>query len=471
MTGPTLLWFRRDLRLQDHPALNAALRSGGAVIPVFIRDALTEHLGAAPALRLNDALAQFSRNLEQVGSRLILRSGLAQDVLQKLIQETGAQAVFWTRCYDPAFRKRDSEIKKTLKKQGIKAQSYSGQLLFEPQDIRTGTGTHYRVYTPFWRNVRGRDVGALLPAPKALPAPQDWPRSERLSAWSLGRAMQRGAPILRAHFQAGEDAALTRLEHFSDARLASYAQDRDRPGLDGTSGMSEYLALGEISPHRCWHRGQLELEAGTQGAEKWLKELAWREFAYHLAYHDPHITTRSWKPDWDRFPWQTDPDHPHVLAWKQGRTGVPFVDAALREMYVTGRMHNRGRMIVAAYLTKHLMTHWKIGQDWFADCLIDWDPAANAMGWQWSAGSGPDAAPYFRIFNPDTQLAKFDPAQDYVRKWIAEGQKAPPPTALSYFQAIPRSWGMSPSDLYPQPIVSLAEGRKTALMAYENRGF
>jgi deoxyribodipyrimidine photo-lyase len=210
---------------------------------------------------------------------------------------------------------------------------------------------------------------------------------------------------------------------------------------------------------------------GSAGAETFLKELVWREFAYHLMHHTPHIVTDNWKPDWDKFPWNTDETHPHVAAWKQGRTGIPFVDAAMREMYVTGTMHNRGRMIVASYLTKHLMSHWKIGLNWFADCLIDWDPASNAMGWQWASGSGPDAAPYFRVFNPVTQLQKFDPAGRYARQWIAELHHQPTATALAYFDAIPKHWNLRPNMSYPEPIITPSDGRARALDAYQARDF
>jgi deoxyribodipyrimidine photo-lyase len=240
--------------------------------------------------------------------------------------------------------------------------------------------------------------------------------------------------------------------------------------VDGTSRLSENLTYGEISPATCWHAGWAAIHAGKSDAETFCKELVWREFAYHLAHHTPHIIDRNWKDGWDNFPWNTE-DTPEVLAWKQGRTGIPFVDAAMREMYVTGTMHNRGRMIVASYLTKHLMSHWKIGQAWFEDCLTDWDPASNAMGWQWSAGSGPDATPYFRVFNPVTQLDKFDRSGNYARTWIAEGQGTPSDTALSYFDAIPKRWNMSPQDRYPQPVVDLAHGRERALDAYKNRTF
>ena len=207
------------------------------------------------------------------------------------------------------------------------------------------------------------------------------------------------------------------------------------------------------------------------GAETFLKEIVWREFAYHLMYHTPHILSENWKRDWDAFPWNTDEMHPYVVAWKQGRTGVPFVDAAMRELYVTGRMHNRGRMIVASYLTKHLMCHWKIGQKWFEDCLVDWDPASNAMGWQWSSGSGPDATPYFRVFNAETQLLKFDPKSIYIHRWIAELSASPPSSAENFFKAIPKHWNLSSNMGYGEPIVNMSLGRARALEAYQNRSF
>jgi deoxyribodipyrimidine photo-lyase len=241
---------------------------------------------------------------------------------------------------------------------------------------------------------------------------------------------------------------------------------------DGTSGLSENLTHGEISARVCWHAGLRAMAEGKAGAETFLKEVIWRDFAYHLIYHTPHITSRSWRPEWDGFAWNTDATHPDVQAWMRGRTGLQAIDAAMREMYVTGRMHNRARMLVASYLTKHLLTHWKIGMDWFAECLVDWDPASNAMGWQWSAGSGPDATPYFRVFNPETQAEKFDPLGRYRRAWLAEISSQPPASALSFYEAIPRHWGLSPQDGYPaQPVVDAATGRRRALDAYENRGF
>ena len=466
---PAILWLRRDLRLADHAALTAACDGGRAVIPVFILDDQMQALGAAAKWRLGRGLEVFGARLAGLGSRLILRRGPALEVLQALIAETGAAAVHWTRAYDPAAQARDSAVKSALKAQGIAARSFPGHLLFEPWTVETGSGGHYRVFTPYWKSVRARGVDPLLPAPDRLSAPGSWPASERLEDWHLGAALRRGAAVLEGYCAAGEAAAEARLDRFIAEGIGRYQERRDYPGRDATSGLSDHLTLGEISPHRCWHAGLRARDAGAAGAETFLKELAWREFACHLMYHDPHILTDNWRRDWDGFPWNADAADPRVIAWKQGRTGMPLVDAAMREMYVTGRMHNRGRMIVASYLTKHLLTHWRIGLAWFADCLTDWDPASNAMGWQWSAGCGPDAAPYFRVFNPETQAQKFDPNGGYRRAWIAEGQADPPATALDYFRAIPMRWRLSPEDPYPEPIVRAAEGRQIALDAYRNR--
>ncbi len=464
-----IYWVRRDFRLGDNAALTAACKAG-AVIPVFICDEIVESHGAAPKFRLGEGVRVFARALEAVGSKLILRRGKALDVLRTLVKETGAGSVFWNRLYDPANRARDTDVKAGLKAYGVDAQSFTGHLLFEPWTVETKTGGYYKVFTPMWKMVRGRDVAAPLSAPSSVPVPDVWPATDTLEDWGLGDAMRRGRDILAAHICVGEAAARERLDDFIDGPVAQYQTNRDLPSVDGTSRLSENLTYGEISPALCWHAGWRAIHEGKSDAEVFCKELVWREFAYHLAFHTPHIIDDNWKPGWAAFPWNTQ-DTPEVIAWKQGCTGIPFVDAAMREMYVTGTMHNRGRMIVASYLTKHLMTHWKVGQAWFDDCLTDWDPASNAMGWQWSAGSGPDATPYFRVFNPVTQLDKFDRAGLYARTWIAEGQGDPPDTAQSYFAAIPNSWAMSASDTYPEPVVGLAEGRMRALEAYKNREF
>ncbi len=466
---PIILWFRRDLRLADHAALTAACASGRPVIPVFIHDEVTAALGAAPLFRIGRGVQVFAAALAARGSRLILRRGRAQDVIQKLVADTGAGAVWWSRAYDPAGQARDIAVKAALRDAQVDAQSFTGHLLHEPWTVQTGQGGFYKVFTPFWNAVRGRDLPGLLPAPGRIAGPAVWPASDDLVEWQMAAAMRRGAAVLAPHLQVGEVAARGRLDTFLQTGIADYVTNRNLPGINGTSGLSENLTHGEISPLACWHAGWRAMQEGKAGAETFIKELVWREFAYHLLHHTPHILSANWKPVWDAFPWNTNVLTPEVKAWQQGRTGVPFVDAAMRQMYVTGTMHNRGRMIVASYLTKHLMTDWKIGLNWFADCLIDWDPASNAMGWQWAAGSGPDAAPYFRIFNPVTQLEKFDPAGTYATTWIAEGQRAPPASALSYFEAIPQGWQMTPRARYPAPVVGLADGRDRALQAYSAR--
>jgi deoxyribodipyrimidine photo-lyase len=466
---PVIVWFRRDLRLADHPALTAAVAMGRPVVPLFIHDETVEALGAAPKFRLGLAVDRFAATLAAMGSRLTLRRGRAADVLTSVIAETGAGAVVWSRLYEPDSTARDRPIKAALKDANVEARSFPGHVLFEPWTVETGQGGFYRVYTPFWKAVAPRDPGALLPAPSRLPAPDRWPASDRLADWQMAAAMRRGAAVVVAHQQVGEAAALDRLQGFLSRAVDSYKQDRDFPALPATSGLSENLTYGEISARTIWWAGQDAMARGARGAEHFLKELVWRDFAWHLIHHTPHIASANWRPEWDAFPWSAA-ETPAVAAWKQGRTGVPFVDAGMRQMYVTGTMHNRLRMIVGSYLTKHLMAHWKIGLDWFADCLTDWDPASNAMGWQWVAGSGPDAAPYFRVFNPDTQGDKFDPMAAYRNAWIAEGQARPPATALSWFDAVPRSWNLSPADRYPRnPVVSLEDGRSRALAAYAAR--
>jgi deoxyribodipyrimidine photo-lyase len=460
--APLILWFRRDLRLADHPMLAAAAATGRPLLPVFVLDPETERLGAAVKWRLGLSLADFAARLEGIGSRLILRRGPALEVLRALVAETGAAGVRWTRAYEPAAIMRDSAVKAALKAQGVEAVSHAGHLLFEPHAVETGGGGFYRVYTPFWRAVRDREVALPEPAPRAL-RPAVWPASEVLDDWQLGAAMARGAAVVRPWQRVGEAAAGARLAWFLERGIDSYHVARDMVAEDGTSGLSQNLTLGEIGPRVLWHAGMAAHQAGRAGAETFLKELVWREFAWHLMFHSPHILTGNWRPEWDGFPWRGDNDD--AEAWRRGMTGEPFVDAAMRQMYVTGIMHNRARMIVASYLTKHLLVDWRVGMAWFDACLTDWDPASNAMGWQWVAGSGPDAAPFFRIFNPATQAEKFDPAGIYRRRWLAHLARPPAAEAMSFFAAVPRAWGLDPAAPYPAPRVDLAAGRARALAA------
>ncbi len=468
-SSPLLYWVRRDLRLADNPGLTAAAESGRPVIPIFILDEVIEQHGAAPKWRFGLGVEHFAEGLAGIGSKLILRRGPALEVLRALISETGAGAVHWSRAYDPQAIARDTEVKSSLKDDGIDAVSHAGHLLFEPWTVETKTGGFYKVFTPMWKAVRGRDVSSPNSAVTSLTPPENWPESDAIQDWAMGAAMRRGADIVAKHIRVGEQKAKARLDHFIDEIVADYDTTRDLPAVDGTSRLSENLTYGEIGPRTCWEAGWQALNDGKAGAETFLKELVWREFAYHLVYHTPRITSANWREEWDAFPWNEDDGSDQVKAWKQGRTGVEFVDSAMREMYVTGTMHNRGRMIVASYLTKHLMTHWKVGLDWFEDCLTDWDPASNAMGWQWSAGSGPDATPYFRIFNPDTQIEKFDKSGEYRARFLAETANTPGTPALDYYAAIPESWSLSADDPYPEPVVALDEGRQRALDAYQAR--
>lgn len=460
---PIILWFRRDLRLADHQALSAALALGHPILPVFVLDDHTSSIGAAARWRLGLALESFAARLEALGSRLILRRGPAGPVLEELAAETGAAGLFWSRSYDPETQDRDAAIKSAFRAKGLLAQSHQGFLLHEPWTVTNGAGVFYRVYTPFWNAVRDRPIAAPLAAPQHLPAPAQWPQSDRLEDWALGAAMRRGAAVVAKHQHVGEAAAQARLARFIATKVDAYKARRDYLAEGATSGLSENLTYGEISPRQIWHAGQRARVEGAAGAEHFLKELVWREFAWTLLFHTPHIAHTSWRPEWESFPWRGDT--PDAEAWRRGLTGEPVVDAAMRQLYTTGTMHNRARMIVASYLTKHLLTHWKVGMDWFAETLTDWDPASNAMGWQWVAGSGPDAAPYFRIFNPETQAKTYDPDSLYRRRYVAELSARPGAEALDYFAAVPQSWALSPQTRYPAPLIALDAGRARALDA------
>jgi len=466
--SPVLWWVRRDLRLADNATLAAACAAGRPVIPVYVLDDADRAMGAAPRFRLGLGLEAFAKRLEEKGSRLILRRGDPKDILPTLMAELDATGLYAARACNREEIDRDLQLEDLLKQQGVNCEWHSTRVLFDPWTVATQSGGPFRVYTPFWRAVRTRDVAATLAEPARIPAPEEWPVSDLLTDWALAAGMRRGGTVVARYARVGEGAALDLLDRFIADKSAAYGAERDRPDRDATSGLSAHLAWGELSPVRAWHAGQAAMAQGKPGAETFLKQLIWREFATHLMYHTPHILTANWHTGWDGFPWETE-ESDKVLAWKQGRTGIDFVDAAMRELYVTGTMHNRARMVVASFLCKHLMAHWKIGMNWFADCLVDWDPANNAMGWQWVAGCGPDAAPFFRVFNPERQRETHDPDRAYVSRWLAEGQRDAPRTALDFFDAIPRSWDMTPADLRPQPVVDLKLGRERALAAYKNR--
>lgn len=463
----SIYWVRRDFRLTDNAALLAALKNG-AVVPVFVYDELVDGLGSAPKFRLELALAAFRERLEALGSKLVLRRGAALVVLRSVAEEVGATAVYWNRLYDPANVARDTEVKAALKADGLNAKSFAGSLMFEPWTVETKTGGPYRVYTPFWKAVRGTSVPAPKSVPDELHSPEYWPESENLGSWKMAHGMQRGAEVVRGHVRVGELEAQDRLGTFCDELIGDYKAKRDFLDARATSELSDALSLGEISPAQCWHAARRCMQEGAAGAEHFLKELVWREFAAHLMWHYPRIDRDNWRPEWDGFHWIEDAAHPHFEAWCRGQTGQPLVDAAMRELYVTGKMHNRARMIAASYLTKHLGIHWRLGLRWFEECLVDWDPASNAMGWQWVAGSGPDAAPYFRIYNPQTQTEKFDREGRYLARWLPDALGTSSHTASQFYEAIPVHWGPSLKSDAPRELVSLSEGRAKALAAYDS---
>ncbi len=463
---PSLVWLRRDLRLADNRALTAAVSGGGPVIPVFILDPETEAIGAASRWRLGLALADLAGRLEALGSRLVLRRGPAPQVLTRLAAETGARAAHWTRYYTADAVARDTAAKQALTGAGVAATSHPGHLIREPWEIASKAGGAFKVFTPFWNTLRPLGAPDPLPAPDRLRPPDAWPASDALEDWKLGAAMNRGAAVVARHACVGEAAALDRLDAFLDGPIAAYGTDRNRPDRPGTSRLSENLTWGEISPRTAWHAAERAGEHGAAGAAGFLRELGWREFAWHLIWHDPALPTANWRRAWDAFPWRGD--NPDAERWRRAITGEPMIDAAMRELFVTGTMHNRMRMLVASYLTKHLLTDWRVGLAWFQDCLIDWDPASNALGWQWAAGSGPDAAPYFRVFSPTRQAEQFDPDGAYRHRFLLGfGAGAPHPDAARYFDAVPRRWRLGPADPYPEPVIGLAEGRRRALAAYE----
>lgn len=438
--------------------LAAAAASGRPLIPVFVADGQVTGIGAAARWRWGQGLAAFARALEAAGLRLTLRRGEAGAVLRALLAETGAAGVWWSRLYDPAARARDGALKAALRAEGLEARSFPGHLLAEPWAVQTGAGGFFRVFTPFYAAFLKQGVPPPVPRPARLVPPAFWPASDRLEDWALGAGVNRGAAVLARYAQPGEAAAQARLDRFLAGPVRAYASARDVPGLDATSQLSENLAYGEIGPRRIWSAlDALEAASpGQAGPAAFRRELGWRDFAHHLAFHTPHLLSANWRPGWDAFPWQGD--SPAAEAWRRGQTGIALVDAGMRELYATGRMHNRVRMVAASFLTKHLLTHWRLGLDWFAQTLTDWDPASNALGWQWVAGPGPDAAPFFRIFNPDTQAERFDPEAAYRNRWLAGA-------AGGFYEAIPRAWGLGPGQPRPRPVTTLAQGRARALSA------
>lgn len=463
---PVLLWFRQDLRLSDNPALVAAARKG-PVIPVYILDDEAPgqwKRGGASRWWLHNSLTTLDADLQKLGSKLILRRGPALKVLQSLITETGAQAVHWNRQYEPWAIARDKHVKEHLKAQNLHTESFNASLLREPWEMKTGTGGPYRVFTPFWRAVRA-DMPALdLPqAPRQIPGPAKWPTTEPLASWKLLPTKPDWAAGFGPLWTPGERGARKRLDAFLSKALDGYAGNRDRPDIEATSRLSPHLHFGEISPRQVCKAAmaQAQSQGKESGADKFMSEVGWREFSYHLLYHFPHLPERNYREAFDAFPWNNDDTA--FGKWTRGQTGYPIVDAGMRELWATGYMHSRVRMVAASFLIKHLLIPWQRGEAWFWDTLLDADLANNAASWQWVAGSGADAAPYFRIFNPVMQGEKFDTAGIYVRRWIPELKHCPD-------RFIQRPWEAPDftSLRYPAPIVEHTMARDRALKAFQS---
>lgn len=471
----SIVWFRLDLRLEDNPALHAAVQRGAPVVPVFIWSPEEEGKwapGGASRCWLHQTLTALSERLAKAGSRLVVRMGTrAKDVLEDLLRETSADTVYWNRRYEPAVVKRDTAIKSALTKRGIAVESFNSALLFEPWEIRNKQGAPFQVFTPFWKSCLGAaPPNVPLPTPKRIPAPKVWPASDELKSLALEPAVD-WAKGIRAAWTPGENGAHKQLDRFLQA-IGKYSEDRDRPDREGTSRLSPHLHFGEIGPRQIWHAVREHTALSTikgiaRGEEKFLSEVGWREFAHHLLFHFPHTTDKPLRENFARFPWMKG--GAHLRAWQRGLTGYPIVDAGMRELWSTGWMHNRVRMIVASFLTKDLLLPWQEGANWFWDTLVDADLASNTLGWQWTAGCGADAAPYFRIFNPTTQGMKFDPNGEYVRTWVPELARLDAQWIHDPAHApgnVLTAAGVTLGKTYPYPIVDHSEARARALEAF-----
>ena len=462
---PVILWFRRDLRLADNPALAKAVETGRPVLPVYVHDEgrAIRRAGAASDWWLDKSLRALGADLAARGAPLILRRGDSEAELRRLIEETGADAVFMNRLFEPDAFARDADIAHSLKTEGVECRGFNGSLLRPPGSVLNGSGQPYRVFTPFFRALLEQlETPPPLPAPRRIEGVEDV-ESEDIETWGLHPRK----PDWSSGFdwRPGEAGASDALSAFISGALKTYGKSRDLPGVAGTSRLSPHLHFGEIAPWRAVERARAS-KAPTAEIEKFVSEIGWREFSAHLLAAFPQIVDRAFQPKYDAMPWRDDPEG--FDAWMRGRTGYPIVDAGMRELWTTGFMHNRVRMIVASFLIKHLMIDWRKGEAWFWDTLVDADLASNVQNWQWVAGSGADAAPYFRIFNPVTQGQKFDADGRYVRKWVPELARLPD-------KWLHEPWGAPADNLkgagvvlgrdYPKPIVDHGMARDRALDA------
>lgn len=470
-----IVWFRQDLRLSDNPALVQASKECTSLVCVFVADPLDQsvsQLGEASQVWLHHSLQSLDESLREKGNQLFFFKGESLGVLQQLLQDTGATRIYWNRCYDPATIARDKDIKLALKE--YEPATFNGLLVFEPWENLKGDGTPYRVYTPFWRAAaklidEQPEMIDVLNAPRKTPAPNKKVAKAITGSVTLDRlALLPDKPwhsAMMSHWNVGEKSARNRLSTFLKSRVNDYNEGRNLPAESGTSRLSPHLHFGEISPRTAMKaildgRQAKELAGGE---ETFAKEIFWREFAYCLIYHFPHTISEPMDSRFSEFKWAKNTDA-HLHRWQRGNTGVPIVDAGMRELYATGWMHNRVRMIVASYLIKNLLIPWQSGENWFRDTLVDADLASNAMGWQWTAGSGADAAPFFRVFNPVLQGEKFDKEGDYVKRWVPE-------LAEVAKKFVHKPWELPDDERatvdYPEPLVDLKETRQRALAAFD----
>lgn len=469
-----IVWFRRDLRLADNAALTRALANHERVTLVYIHAPDEEApwpMGAAQQVWLHHSLDALAAAIRALGGELILRRGGSQATLLHLVQQIQADAVYWNRLYEPALIERDRNIKAELRRAGLEVHSHNAALLHEPWNVATRDGKPYRVFTPFWKTVSPLHVPDPLPAPDSLPSPAAEIASEPLPALDLLPRVRWDTGMMSG-WHAGEAGALHTLDRFLQHGIADYARGRDFPSERRVSRLSPYLRGGEISPRQvraavlAWATN----DAQRTQAQSYIRELAWREFGYHLLYHYPHTPLQPMDARFERWPWKAA-DARVLRAWQTGNTGIPIVDAGMRELWATGMIHNRVRMVVASLLVKNLGMHWLEGARWFWNTLLDADLASNTLGWQWVAGCGADAAPYYRIFNPVLQGERFDGEGSYVRHYVREIAKLPTTWLHKPWQAPPHvlaEAGVRLGVNYPRPIIDLAESRDRALADYKS---
>lgn len=470
-----IVWFRKDLRLSDNPALTIAINSGVEIYPVFIyapEEEIFGDLGGACKWWLHQSLASLDQSLNELGLQLFIYKGESLKTLQTIVAKTGAKSVYWNRRYEPNIIERDKTIKKSLQDDGLEVKTFNANLLFEPWEIANSSGKPFQVFTPFWKAILANPpTKSFLPPPSAVKTPSKLLDCLKLSELELEPKTD-WAKGLRKTWKPGEQGAENRLASLLTHKLDNYKEARDFPAQEASSRLSPHLNFGEISPRQIWHtiksvvaiKGEDKLK---DGADFFLRELVWREFAYHLIYYFPETVNQPLRKNFNSFPWKKDENS--LKAWQTGQTGYPIVDAGMRELWQIGWMHNRVRMIVASFLTKDLLVNWQEGAAWFWDTLVDADLANNAFGWQWTAGCGADASPFFRIFNPVLQGEKFDPEGNYIKAWIPELGKLPSKWIHKPWQApvdVLKNAGVILGSNYPKPIVEHSFARERALEAF-----